>query len=87
MVVHTVGEQFVTDTTGDKCGNQESNEKVEKGLKLEVDYKCPHCGFEGQTTTEYERTKFQGVHSYVFTCGKCNQKIAITKKLKDTKKK
>ncbi len=70
-----------------KCGNQENNEKVEKDLKVEIDYKCPHCGFEGQTTTEYERKTFQGVKSFVFTCEKCKEKIPITKKLKANKKK
>ena len=69
-----------------KCSYQESNEDVEKDLKLEVDYKCPHCGFEGQTTAEHKRKSFQGVPSFVFTCEKCNQKIPLTKKLKDSKK-
>src|SRR3989338_8528490 len=49
--------------------------------------KCHHCGFEGQTATEYERKSFQGVQSYVFECQKCKAKIPLTKKLKDTKKK
>ena len=70
-----------------KCGNKENNEETEKSLRLEVDYKCPHCGFEGQTTTEYARKSFQGVPSFVFACEKCSQKIPLTKKLKATKKK
>jgi|TARA_B100002003_G_C13977095_1_gene472642 predicted RNA-binding Zn-ribbon protein involved in translation (DUF1610 family) len=69
-----------------KCKYQESNEDVEKGLSVEIDYKCPHCGNEGEATTEYERKSFQGVKAYVFECGKCNEKIGITKKLKKTKK-
>ena len=70
-----------------KCHHQMSNEEAEKIMQLEVDYKCPHCGFEGQTATEYERKSFQGVQSYVFECQKCKAKIPLTKKLKDTKKK
>ena len=69
------------------CKYQEKNEEVEKDLKLEVEYKCPYCNNEGQTTTEYERKVFEGVPSYVFVCEKCGKKIGLTKKLKDTKKK
>ena len=69
------------------CKYQETNEQVENTVKLEVQYKCPHCGNEGETTTEYKRKTFEGVPSYVFECGKCNKKIGITKKLKNTKKK
>jgi DNA-directed RNA polymerase subunit RPC12/RpoP len=69
------------------CKYQEGNEETEKSLQLEVEYKCPHCGNEGETTTEYQRKVFEGVPSYVFECGKCNKKIGITKKLKEGKKK
>ena len=70
-----------------KCGFEESNEDTEKDLKVEIDYKCPHCGNEGETTTEYIRKSFQGVKSFVFECEKCNEKVPITKKLKESKKK
>ena len=70
-----------------KCNYQESNEDVEKDLKIEVNYKCPYCSFEGQTATEYERKNFEGVPAYVFACEKCGKKIGLTKKLKDSKKK
>lgn len=69
------------------CGCQESNEQVENGLVLNVEYKCPYCGNEGETTTEYKRKTFEGVPSYVFECQKCHKKIGLTKKMKDTKKK
>jgi predicted RNA-binding Zn-ribbon protein involved in translation (DUF1610 family) len=69
------------------CGYAESNEQVENGLVLNVEYKCPNCGFEGETTTEYKRKSFEGVPSYVFECQKCRKKIGLTKKLKETKKK
>ena len=70
-----------------KCAYEESNADVENGLTVNVDYKCPHCGNEGEATTEYKRKTFEGVPSYVFECGKCHKKIGITKKLKESKKK
>ena len=70
-----------------KCKYQEKNEEVESNLKLEVEYKCPYCGNESQTTSNYERKNFEGIPSYVFECEKCKKKIGITKKLKKPKKK
>ena len=69
------------------CGYKESNEQFENNLVLNVEYKCPDCGNESITTTEYKRKSFEGVPSYVFECEKCNKKIGLTKKLKETKKK
>mgnify|MGYP001573681849 CR=1 FL=1 len=68
------------------CKHQMSNEEVDSLAKLEVQYKCPHCGNESETTTEYKRKVFEGIPSYVFECGKCGKKIGITKKLKSSKK-
>ena len=69
------------------CGYQEPNEQVENSLLINVEYKCPHCGNEGETTSEYKRKVFEGIPSYVFECQQCRKKIGLTKKLKDTKKK
>ena len=69
------------------CNYQESNEDVENNLTLNVEYKCPYCGNEGETTSEYKRKTFEGVPSYIFECKKCNKKIGLTKKLKEKKKK
>ncbi len=69
------------------CGYQETNEQVENSLTINVEYKCPQCGNEGETTTEYKRKTFEGVPSYVFECQKCQKKIGLTKKLKEAKKK
>lgn len=69
------------------CGYQESNEQVENGLVLNVEYKCPYCGYEGETASEYKRKIFEGVPSYVFECQKCHKRIGLTKKLKESKKK
>ena len=70
-----------------KCKYQETNEETENDLRLEVEYKCPNCGNESMTTTEYIRKTFEGVPSFVFACEKCEQKIGITKKMKKSKKK
>ncbi len=69
------------------CGYQESNEQFENGLVLNVEYKCPYCGFEGETNTEYKRKIFEGAPSYVFECQKCKKRIGLTKKMKEKKKK
>ena len=69
------------------CGYQESSEQMENSLLINIDYKCPQCGDEGETATEYKRKSFEGVPSYVFECQKCHKKIGITKKLKEGKKK
>ena len=69
------------------CGYTESNAEVENNLIVNVEYKCPHCGNEGEATTEYKRKTFEGVPSYVFECQKCRKKIGIAKKLKESKKK
>ena len=69
------------------CNYQESNEQVESNLLINIEYKCPDCGNEGETTSEYKRKNFEGVPSYVFECQKCRKKIGLTKKLKEAKKK
>lgn len=61
--------------------------ELEPTLTMNVKYTCPHCGKSGEATTAYQRKKFQGVDSYVFECGFCKQKIPITKKMKEVKKK
>ena len=70
-----------------QCKYQEPNDKIEAELKVEVEYKCPNCSFEGMAATEYKRKRFEGVPAYVFECGKCKKSIGITKKLKGVKKK
>jgi len=69
------------------CKYQEPNEEAEAKFKVEIQYKCPYCGNESETTTEYKRKVFEGIPSYIFECGGCSKKIGITKKLKIKKKK
>lgn len=68
-----------------ECGHTEDKPEHEAKLTVDVVYKCPHCGNEGETHTEYKRKSFQGVPSYVFVCDSCNKKIGITKKMKKGK--
>ena len=70
-----------------KCKAQMTNEEAEEKLKVSIKYTCPHCGKDGEGQTEYKLKTYQGVKSYVVPCDKCGEKIAITKKMKEPKKK
>ena len=70
-----------------KCGFTEEKKEHEESLQLEAAYTCPHCGKEGEGSTEYKRKTFDGVPSYVVLCEHCGGKIAITKKMKEGKSK
>ena len=69
-----------------ECGYEVKKEEFDPTLTVEIQYKCPFCGNEGETTTEYKRKSYKGVPAYVFTCEKCGEKIGITKKMKKPKK-
>ena len=66
--------------TEEKVGHEES-------LTLEATYTCPKCKKKGESTGQYKRKPFQGVSSYIVECQHCGEKIPITKKLKNLKKK
>ena len=70
-----------------ECGYTVEKQEFDQTLKVEIKYKCPYCGNEGETTTECKRKNFKGVPAYIFTCEKCKEKIGITKKMKAVKKK
>ena len=69
-----------------ECGHTVDKEEFDQTLQVEIQYKCPYCGNQGETTTEYKRKSWKGVKAYVFTCQKCGEKIGITKKMKKPKK-
>ena len=69
------------------CEYTEEKAEHEGSLTMEATYTCPHCGQEGEGTTLYTRKSYQGVPSFIIVCQHCNEKIAITKKMKKPKKK
>lgn len=77
--VKTRAEEYVCPS----CGYTEEKKEHEESLTLEAKFTCPHCGKEGEGTTQYKRKSYQGVQSYVVECPHCHGKIAITKKLKE----
>jgi len=69
-----------------ECGYKEEKKEHEDTLIVSVQYTCPFCSKSGEATTPYKRKTYQGVSSYVFDCNDCGEKIAITKKMKESKK-
>lgn len=69
------------------CGYSEPKAEHEKDLVMCVDYECPFCNHKAIGTTSYIPKTYQGVKSRVVICEGCGEKIAITKKMKDPKKK
>ncbi|NIA04083.1 MAG: hypothetical protein GWP09_01915 [Nitrospiraceae bacterium] len=69
------------------CGFVMGKEEYEKDLIANIEYTCPHCGYHGKTQIPFKRKKVKGVEAMVFTCEKCGEKIYITKKMKEIKKK
>ncbi len=70
----------------DEEGNEYPCEEINKTLSVEIKYKSPFTGEEGETTVPFKRKTYMGVPSFVFEDSQGN-KIAITKKMKEPKKK
>ncbi|MCK5107678.1 MAG: hypothetical protein KAQ83_03045 [Nanoarchaeota archaeon] len=70
-----------------ECGYSEEKVEHEESLSMQIKYICEFCEFEGEAEVPFKRKTFKGVKSVVFECGKCNEKMAITKKMKEVKKK
>lgn len=74
------------------CGYTVEKEAYEDTLKCQIKYVCPKCKFSGEAEVPFERKKLKvfdeekqkkvTVDAVVFSCGKCNEKITITKKMK-----
>ncbi|MBD3208930.1 hypothetical protein GF367_00745 [Candidatus Woesearchaeota archaeon] len=69
------------------CGYAKPKLEHEKELVMCIKYMCPKCDHEGVGTTGYPMKTYQGVKARVVQCEACGEKIAITKKMKDPKKK
>ena len=70
-----------------ECGFEEQKQEHEESLTLCAEYECPHCAKKGVSSAPYKRKTFQGVPSYVVECEHCGEKIPLTKKMKEPKKK
>lgn len=64
------------------CKHTIDKKPYEESLEVEILYTCPKCGNKGEAAVPFKRKKYQGVDSIVFNCGKCQEKIPITKKMK-----
>lgn len=69
------------------CGYTEDKKTHEDKLTVSVEYTCPYCDNVGEAQTPFKRKTWQGVKAYVFECGKCKEKIGITKRMAGPKKK
>ena len=65
-----------------ECNHTVQKEQYEDTLTASVSYTCPKCTNKGETQIPFKRKSFEGVKALVFPCGKCQQKIPITKKMK-----
>ncbi|MFT4311988.1 MAG: hypothetical protein ACMXYF_02060 [Candidatus Woesearchaeota archaeon] len=70
----------------DDDGNEYPKSEIDPTLLLEIKYRSPFTGEEGETTVPFKRKKYKGVDAFVFEDAQGN-KIPITKKLKEIKKK
>ncbi len=74
------------------CDNIEEKKEYEEKLTCNIKYKCPFCGFEGETQIPFKRKKVSKINEETgkrksvevlrFQCKKCNKDIDITKKMK-----
>jgi len=69
------------------CSYSEEKIAHEESLTLEAQYTCPKCGKDGESSAPYKRKAFMGVPSFVVDCQHCGEKIPLTKKMKNLKKK
>ena len=69
------------------CKHTEEKVTYEEKLTANIAYTCPKCKNQGEIQIPFKRKSVDGVKALVFNCQKCSEKIAITKKMKDLKKK
>ncbi len=66
-----------------ECGYTVEKAAYESTLTANVAYTCPKCEHASETQIPFKRKKVDGVDSLLFSCQKCNEKIYITKKMKE----
>ena len=65
-----------------ECGHKVGKEEYEDTLTINILYTCPYCKHKGEIQMPFKRKKYKGVEAVVFQCQNCNEKIALTKKMK-----
>ncbi|MEM4263266.1 MAG: hypothetical protein QW666_00010 [Candidatus Woesearchaeota archaeon] len=75
-----------------ECGHTIEKGAYEDTLTANIQYTCPHCGFEGEHQMSFKRKKIKmfdeeeqkdvTVDALKFQCSKCKKDIFITKKMK-----
>ncbi|MEM3374789.1 MAG: hypothetical protein QXE31_06280 [Candidatus Woesearchaeota archaeon] len=66
-----------------ECHHKIDKKEYEDTLTANIIYTCPKCNYEGEIQIPFKRKKYQGVEALIFQCQKCNEKIPITKKMKE----
>jgi len=69
-----------------ECKHAIDKAEYEDTLTANISYTCPHCNHKGETQVPFKRKTYKGVKALVFACESCNEKIPITKKMKQPKK-
>jgi predicted RNA-binding Zn-ribbon protein involved in translation (DUF1610 family) len=70
-----------------ECGHREEKVAYEEKLTASIAYTCPKCKHAGEIQIPFKRKSVDGTKALVFNCQKCSEKMLITKKMKDPKKK
>jgi predicted RNA-binding Zn-ribbon protein involved in translation (DUF1610 family) len=76
-----------TEYVCNECGVSEEKKEHEARLSANAQFTCPSCQKTGEGTVPFARKTYQGAKSILFECPSCKAKIAVTKKMKDLKKK
>ena len=69
------------------CGNTVAKKEYEDSLTANIEYTCPKCKHNEKIQIPFKRKATMGTQALVFNCTSCNEKMLVTKKMKDPKKK
>ena len=68
------------------CGYSVEKQSYEDSLVAFAEYKCSHCGGEGEAKAPFKRKNINGVQTLRFACVKCSGNLDVTKKMKEKKR-
>lgn len=69
------------------CKYTAEKQAYEDTLTANIIYVCPKCGNNSEIQIPFKRKKVEGIDALVFNCQKCNERILITKKMKQKREK